>query len=1095
MSSQTIKSTCLFILGIIILGIITGCSGGGSNPIDPIIPQTTYEKTEPGNLDTLPVIAFDDETAIGVMGGYNLTISDDGTNAEIVPMRTSAAVGDSYIVSGKAFFTMTPCHDCLKIDSVSLDPDGDIILGFAVKHPFPKGSLSEPETAKNRLDLDIFDLAMVVQPIEIEPAVPYSLGNINPGVVKNADGYTPELVRITGKNVLLPYKICYEKANNNRFEMGTGYQLFDVVFKRRPSLSFDLYLTMGYGASAKKGTKLNPVYYIPEFNRKSAWKVEVAPVTWLETDPSTVTIDIYDWNHGATVAAIWPDPAHTNYIRTSSNVLSVSVEMPGMTNAVKAAATIDTTSNGWDDPLTYTATFSNEKSLASGTYTGLVKVTDSRAPGSQGAYDSLMHTSDGYGITGYTIPEFATYQTFIAIVILNNPPVWVSTIGIQSATPDNKKITVTFGIASDPDGDNPVTYDLYYSDQTATSNNNPFTAPNTIVPGITSPFDLTSLTNDHIYWLGVRAKDSKGLSEKNTVKLSATPANNPPVWNSTIGIQSATGGNTTISITFGTATDPDGDNPVTYDLYYADKTATGNTDPFISPNTILPNVTSPYNLTGLINCHIYWLGVRAKDSFGLSETNTVKIFAYPIPAEPTGLLIWAKRAGGPEGIISEHGYGITSLSDNSTVVTGVFGGSATFGPGEPNQTVLTSAGGYDIFIAKYNPDGTLAWANRAGGSEGDYGRGITTLSDNSTVMIGSYTGPATFGGGFPQSLTGSGSFIARYNSNGTLAWVKRVSYSSGACVTALSDNSTVLTGHFDGSDTFGEDEPNETVLISAGSSDIFIARYNPDGTLAWAKRAGGLNGDGGNGITTLSDNSTIVTGSFSGSATFGLTEPNQTTLNSAGSHSDIFIARYNSNGTLAWAKRAGGVGYQESYGITTLSDNSTVVTGFFGYLGSATFGPGELNQTVLVSTGAHNIFIARYNPDGTLAWVKQAGGLNGDFGNGITTLSDNSTVVTGRFGAPSGGSATFGAGEPNETTLASPSGVATFVARYNPDGTLAWAKRAGGSEGNGITSLSDNSTVVTGYFGGSTTFGPGEPNETVLTSAGGMDIFVARFAP
>ncbi|MCX6645479.1 MAG: hypothetical protein NTY09_03850, partial [bacterium] len=70
--------------------------------------------------------------------------------------------------------------------------------------------------------------------------------------------------------------------------------------------------------------------------------------------------------------------------------------------------------------------------------------------------------------------------------------------------------------------------------------------------------------------------------------------------------------------------------------------------------------------------------------------------------------------------------------------------------------------------------------------------------------------------------------------------------------------------------------------------------------------------------------------------------------------------------------------------------------------------------------------------------------------------------------------------------------------RYNPDGTLAWAKRAGGASGDdsgrGITALSDNSTVVTGGFHDSAKFGPGEPNETILESAGGRDIFIARFS-
>ncbi|MCX6645371.1 MAG: hypothetical protein NTY09_03300, partial [bacterium] len=129
-----------------------------------------------------------------------------------------------------------------------------------------------------------------------------------------------------------------------------------------------------------------------------------------------------------------------------------------------------------------------------------------------------------------------------------------------------------------------------------------------------------------------------------------------------------------------------------------------------------------------------------------------------------------------------------------------------------------------------------------------------------------------------------------------------------------------------------------------------------------------------------------------------------------------------------------------SKGITTLSDNSTVVTGWF--YGTATFGPGESNQTVLTSAGGADIFIARYNPDNTLAWAKRAGGPSGfDGGNGITTLSDNSTVVTGTFYL----SSTFGPGESNQTVLSFTGEYDIFIACYNPDGTLAWAKCAGGT--------------------------------------------------
>ncbi len=484
-----------------------------------------------------------------------------------------------------------------------------------------------------------------------------------------------------------------------------------------------------------------------------------------------------------------------------------------------------------------------------------------------------------------------------------------------------------------------------------------------------------------------------------------------------------------------------------------------------------------------------------------SDFNLGELIAYQMEdifVGNDGNLLWAIRAGGTP---SDYGMGTTTLSDDSSVVTGRFYDIVTFGDGEANETVLESDGEQDIFVARYNADGSLAWAKRAGGTEQDWSNGIATLSDDSTVVTGFFWDSATFGEGESNetvlvSAVTMEIFVARYNPDGTLAWAKRAGgtgYGRGNGITTLSDDATVVTGSFRDSATFGEGEANETVLVSVGGCDIFVARYNPDGTLAWALRAGGADNDLSYGISTLSDDSTVVTGNFYGSATFGDGEANETVLESYG-HMDIFVARYNPDGTLAWAKRAGGTDYYDcGYGITTLSDDSTVVTGYFW--DSAIFGESEANETSLVSAGwDYDIFVARYNPDGTLAWAKRAGGTGYDRGHGISTLSDDSTVLTGYFYA----SAIFGEGEANETVLVAAGYDDIFVARYNPDGILAWAKRAGGMNvgvGWGITTLSDNSSVVTGSFRGSATFGKGEPNETVLESVGHLDIFVARFAP
>ena len=55
---------------------------------------------------------------------------------------------------------------------------------------------------------------------------------------------------------------------------------------------------------------------------------------------------------------------------------------------------------------------------------------------------------------------------------------------------------------------------------------------------------------------------------------------------------------------------------------------------------------------------------------------------------------------------------------------------------------------------------------------------------------------------------------------------------------------------------------------------------------------------------------------------------------------------------------------------------NSYVTGFFA--DSATFGAGEVNETTLTSPGSPDIFLAKYNTDGLLLWVKQAGGSADD---------------------------------------------------------------------------------------------------------------------
>jgi uncharacterized delta-60 repeat protein len=469
-----------------------------------------------------------------------------------------------------------------------------------------------------------------------------------------------------------------------------------------------------------------------------------------------------------------------------------------------------------------------------------------------------------------------------------------------------------------------------------------------------------------------------------------------------------------------------------------------------------------------------------------------------------GSLVWAKRAGGAS---QDYGRDVAVLTDGSIAVVGWFEGTATFGQGESNETLLTSAGNWDIFVARYYSDGTLAWAKGAGSTGTDEGQGIAVLSDGSVALTGYFTGTATFGQGDANetsliSAEYEDIFVACYNADGTLAWAKRAGgtslYDEGEALVALSDGSLVVTGAFGGTATFGEGEANETDLTAGATATdlgLFVARYDADGAVVWAK---GTRDAKGLGIAALTDDSAAVTGyfgyfSFSSTTTFGQGEPNETDL-TALSNGDIFVARYNPDGTLGWVKSAGGTEQDQGFGVAALSDGSLVATGFFCQ--TATFGDGEPNETTLVSAGSRDIFIARHSADGSLVWAKRAGGgggTSGDWGFDIAAFLDDSVALTGFFHQ----TATFGEGEANQTSLTATGPEELFLARYGSDGSLGWAIGAAGDfdEGRGVAVLPGDSVVVTGLFFDSATFGPCEPRETTLASAGQADIFVARYNP
>src|SRR5437773_827609 len=113
---------------------------------------------------------------------------------------------------------------------------------------------------------------------------------------------------------------------------------------------------------------------------------------------------------------------------------------------------------------------------------------------------------------------------------------------------------------------------------------------------------------------------------------------------------------------------------------------------------------------------------------------------FLVKLSPTGTNVWAKRFGG-SGVDVATAVAVDK-QNNSVIVAGYFTGTVDFGGGP-----LTSAGGADVFVAKYAADGGFQWAKRFGGTSGDVAASVAVDGSGNVVVGGRFSGSVDFGGG------------------------------------------------------------------------------------------------------------------------------------------------------------------------------------------------------------------------------------------------------------------------------------------------------------------------------------------------------------
>ncbi|HOZ01684.1 MAG TPA: SBBP repeat-containing protein [Candidatus Syntrophosphaera sp.] len=307
--------------------------------------------------------------------------------------------------------------------------------------------------------------------------------------------------------------------------------------------------------------------------------------------------------------------------------------------------------------------------------------------------------------------------------------------------------------------------------------------------------------------------------------------------------------------------------------------------------------------------------------------------------DPDGNWLWVRRAGGNG---EDWGYSLATDSSGNSYLTGYFNLAANFG-----TIALTSSGNFDTFIAKVDTFGNWLWAIRAGGTNTDLGYGITLDGNQNIYVAGVYMGTGVFGA---STLGNSGDYdvyLGKLDSAGNWLWAKRTGgVSTDWCWTIDTDGDGNLyaTGNFYGSSDFGT-----TTLTSSGSSDIYVCKLDTNGNWLWARSAGGTGEEWGYGLTTDNSGNIYITGGFSESATFGMTQ-----LTSNGSK-DIYVANLDSGGNWHWAISAGAVDTDSGMSVSFDSNENLYIQG--AYSTNMNLGP-----LALTNHGGFDAFIAKLAP-------------------------------------------------------------------------------------------------------------------------------------
>ena len=350
--------------------------------------------------------------------------------------------------------------------------------------------------------------------------------------------------------------------------------------------------------------------------------------------------------------------------------------------------------------------------------------------------------------------------------------------------------------------------------------------------------------------------------------------------------------------------------------------------------------------------------------------------AFVVKLGSDGKIAWGKTFGAGRDDVANG----VAVRGERVVVVGQFLDSIALG-----EFRHQAAGSDDVFVAALDRAGEPQWLWTAGGIDSDGANAVAAAPDGGWLIGGSFSRTAEFQDVALKSRGGTDAMLIKLAANGDVEWVKQF---GGRYNDTIAHLATDARGNIYIQGVFRDiaDWGGKPLTAHGGSdNDIVLAKYDVNGDHVWSQNFGNAFNDVAGGLTVDPAGNITMVGSFDKSVSFGPGDEH-TSLGEA----DAFVARYSTDGKLAWARTYGAEREDIAFGIDADAAGNTVTVGWFQ--GSVDFGKGALT-----SKGNKDVFAVKLDAGGALVWAQSWGDRDHDQGRGIAIDDKGAAIVVGIY--------------------------------------------------------------------------------------------------